>query len=209
MLATPGEVPRGEKSINEAGWRFGLGVGKNEPMPVLNRPSLQELIAPYAAMFLSILWLFVMAVYINNAIGWGNLSVLLPNELGGFLAGAVAPIALLWVLVTYFQRGADLKRHSDALLRQLRLITFPAEAGEIRARTIIASLAAQTEEMSRQSDTVATRLSEARAMMVDQSGQIDELSTRLLARRLRRRRRIRRDGRRPRRRRRHRRRRRP
>ena len=40
------------------------------------------------------------------------------NEWGDFLAGACAPLALLWLVIGYFQQGAELKLNTKALEAQ-------------------------------------------------------------------------------------------
>lgn len=60
-------------------------------------------------------------------LGWGQwdqFSAMKPNEVGDFLAGVVGPLALLWLILGYFQQGEEL-RHSAAALR--------LQADELRA----------------------------------------------------------------------------
>ena len=41
-----------------------------------------------------------------------------PNEWGDFFAGVSAPIALLWLVIGYFQHGEELKLNTEALRLQ-------------------------------------------------------------------------------------------
>jgi len=49
------------------------------------------------------------------------------NELGDFLAGTFAPLALLWLVIGYFQQGDELRQNSRALLLQAQELRQAAE----------------------------------------------------------------------------------
>lgn len=49
---------------------------------------------------------------------WSKLASLAPNELGDFTAGAFGPLAILWLVLGYFQQGDELKQNTDALVQQ-------------------------------------------------------------------------------------------
>lgn len=49
---------------------------------------------------------------------WDKFSELKPNEVGDFLAGVVGPLALLWLILGYFQQGEELRQSSMALAQQ-------------------------------------------------------------------------------------------
>lgn len=54
-------------------------------------------------------------------LGWGEwdkFSQMKPNEVGDFLAGVVGPLALLWLILGYFQQGEELRQSSLALVQQ-------------------------------------------------------------------------------------------
>jgi hypothetical protein len=46
---------------------------------------------------------------------WGALHSLPLNELGDFLAGAFGPLAILWLVLGFFQQGIELRQNSAAL----------------------------------------------------------------------------------------------
>jgi hypothetical protein len=52
------------------------------------------------------------------AMNWDELNALKLNEAGDFLAGVVAPLAFLWLIVGYFQQGDELKQNTEALRLQ-------------------------------------------------------------------------------------------
>jgi hypothetical protein len=49
------------------------------------------------------------------------------NALGDFMAGTFAPLALLWLVIGYFQQGDELRQNSRALLLQARELRQAAE----------------------------------------------------------------------------------
>ena len=55
------------------------------------------------------------------------------NELGDFLAGATAPLALLWLVIGYFQHGAELHLNTRALLAQEKELRRQVEATSVLA----------------------------------------------------------------------------
>lgn len=46
---------------------------------------------------------------------WGDFQTLKPNEIGDFLAGAFGPLAILWLILGFFQQGIELRQNSEAL----------------------------------------------------------------------------------------------
>ncbi|WP_313082577.1 hypothetical protein [Pulveribacter sp.] len=58
---------------------------------------------------------------------WADLQSLSLNELGDFLAGAFGPIAILWVVLGFFQQGIELRQNSAALLLQADELKNAAE----------------------------------------------------------------------------------
>lgn len=49
------------------------------------------------------------------------------NALGDFMAGTFAPLALLWLVIGYFQQGDELRQNSRALLLQAKELRQAAE----------------------------------------------------------------------------------
>ncbi|MFY3137985.1 hypothetical protein ACOTFF_15900 [Achromobacter xylosoxidans] len=65
----------------------------------------------------------ITAAYLVTAalLGWGEwdkFSEMKPNEVGDFLAGVVGPLALLWLILGYFQQGEELRNSAAALRLQ-------------------------------------------------------------------------------------------
>lgn len=69
---------------------------------------------------LAILGMLLSALYLG--IAWwligdriGNLSTMDLNEVGDFLAGAFGPLAILWLVLGFFQQGIELRQGTAAL----------------------------------------------------------------------------------------------
>lgn len=66
--------------------------------------------------FFTLIWFAAIAWFIyTNKVDLFGLSL---NEYGDFLAGVVAPIAFLWLILGYMQQGKELKENTKALLEQ-------------------------------------------------------------------------------------------
>ena len=49
----------------------------------------------------TVVWFAIVLIYITQFFGWSNLFLMMPDEFGGFLAGATLPLALIWVCLLY------------------------------------------------------------------------------------------------------------
>ena len=69
---------------------------------------------------LSIIGVLLTLAYVA-LLGWAfggrleELRSLEPNHLGDFLAGAFGPLAILWLILGFFQQGVELRENSRAL----------------------------------------------------------------------------------------------
>lgn len=64
----------------------------------------------------TVVWFSFIAWFVySHEINIFSLSL---NEYGDFLAGAVAPIAFLWLILGYMQHGQELKENTNAIVEQ-------------------------------------------------------------------------------------------
>ncbi len=101
----------------------------------------------YAGAAISAIWLALCGWYIHVSIGWQELLLLLPHEIGAFLMGIFAPLAFVWLALFFFVRGQEMRDTAAVLGEELRRLTYPAEDAEERVQAIAASLRAQAEEL--------------------------------------------------------------
>ena len=84
---------------------------------------------------------------------WGRAGDILrmePNEVGDFLAGAFVPLAILWLILGFFQQGVELRLNTEALKLQAEELRNSveqqrryAEAAKVQTDTALDSLAYQ------------------------------------------------------------------
>ena len=55
----------------------------------------------WLGLVVTVAWIAICVFYVQTQIGWSNLNALLPHELGLALAGVVAPLVFLWLLIEY------------------------------------------------------------------------------------------------------------
>ncbi|MCK5296851.1 MAG: hypothetical protein KAJ75_08165 [Alphaproteobacteria bacterium] len=66
------------------------------------------------AVSVSLLWLGGVCIY-SSRIGWENLLTLHPFELSAFVGAAIAPVAVLWLVIGFIYYGVVVRRQSTAL----------------------------------------------------------------------------------------------
>ena len=76
---------------------------------------------------LAVSTLYVSGMTLTAIIRFDELKSLGLHEIGDFLAGVFAPLALLWLILGYFQQGKELRQNSDALALQARELHQAAE----------------------------------------------------------------------------------
>lgn len=114
----------------------------------------------YAGLAGSFVWLAVCGLYV--ATSNDGLSNLRPHELGGFIAGVMAPIALFWMVLAYIQRGSDARTYAEALRVELQAMIFPSEERATQVNKDIERLTSQAAELAASSKAVLKSIHRAR-----------------------------------------------
>ncbi len=92
------------------------------------------------------LWLFLGFAYIDGVVGWAEFVNQPAEALGGFLEGAFAPLAFLWLVIGFFLQQRELSRNTEAIRAQYGEMRRAAEHAEIQARAISANALHQHQE---------------------------------------------------------------
>jgi hypothetical protein len=85
---------------------------------------------------LTALWAAGVAAYVALGVGVSDFLALDPNAVGDFFAGVFAPLAFLWLVIGYFQQGAELRENTKALADQVQEAKKAAEQAEIQAKAL-------------------------------------------------------------------------
>ena len=113
------------------------------------------------AIILTLFWLVASLNFLFNNLTLADISQLLPHELGGIAAGIVTPIALMWIVVAFFEKTRIYQVESQALKWHLAQLTYPSDSAESRVAEITQSLRAQTVALTYASQDVGLRASNA------------------------------------------------
>lgn len=107
-------------------------------------------------------WILYGVLYALAAYGAAGLVSAGPIQLGGLIAAMLAPVALFWMMLSHFQRGADINRYAGELRHELQAIIFPSEERAQRVNRDIEQLCRQAAELSASSRTVIRAITRAR-----------------------------------------------
>jgi hypothetical protein len=136
---------------------------KPAPLPEMKFPVWVSYVQA-GAMILSVMWIAVAIAMMVGKMGMGLLAMA-PHELGGMLAGVLAPVALLWLALTHITRTYDAQRYGEALRAELHALIFPSEDRQQRISHDIEKLCQQAAELAGSSRTVLRAVQKSRQML--------------------------------------------
>jgi len=106
---------------------------------------------------LSYLILIAWILYYNDV----DLGFMAPNEWGDFLAGIFGPLALFWVVIGFWQQGAELRNSRDALRLQAKELESSVVAQQDQVNALYAQIDS-SREIWEQEQTAEFKMSEPR-----------------------------------------------
>jgi len=86
----------------------------------------------------TVVWVLLGIIYISSVVGWTDFARQNAPALGGFLEGAFAPLAFLWLVVGFFLQQQQLHQNTETIRAQLVEMRRTAEQSEIQSRAIAA-----------------------------------------------------------------------
>ena len=86
--------------------------------------------------WISAAWFGIVLIYITQFFGWSNLFLMMPDEFGGFLAGVTLPLAIIWVVMAYIDRGTSFKNEAKFLRAYMNQLVYPEEGGAQTAKAM-------------------------------------------------------------------------
>ena len=94
----------------------------------------------------TVFWLWLGFLYIATTVGWAQFVSQPAEALGGFLEGAFAPLAFLWLVIGFFLQQRELRLNNAAIHLQYEQMRRQAEQAEVQARAIEANELHQRQE---------------------------------------------------------------
>lgn len=132
----------------------------------------------------SVMWFGIVAVYITKFFGWGNLFSMTPNEFTAFLTTTTLPLAIMWVIMAYIDRGNSFKKETGMLRESLNQLIFPDSNGSQATKMIADAIQAQvadlkdaTRDACAQSDVIRRELTERVTEMRNLAEALDKYSS--------------------------------
>ena len=84
----------------------------------------------------TLFWLWLGLLYVGLVVGWEEFVTQPAESLGGFLEGAFAPLAFLWLVLGFFLQQRELRTNNEAIRLQYEQMRRTAESAEIQAQAI-------------------------------------------------------------------------
>lgn len=132
----------------------------------------------------SVMWFGIVAVYITKFFGWEELFSMTPNEFSGFMAGMTLPLAIVWVVMAYIDRGSSFRNETQMLRDSLNRVIFPDSNGNAATKMIADAIKAQvadlketTRDVCAQADVIKRDLGDRIAEMKALAGELDTYSS--------------------------------
>ena len=132
----------------------------------------------------SLAWFGIVAVYISKFFGWDKLFSMLPNEFIAFMTSIILPLAIMWVIMAYIDRGSSFKNETRMLRDSLNQIIFPDSNGNEATKMIanaikeqVAELKETTRDVCAQSDVIKRDLTERVADLKELAEELDKYSS--------------------------------
>ena len=97
--------------------------------------------------WISIIWFAVVLIYITQFFGWSNLFLMMPDEFGGFMAGITLPLAIIWVVMAYIDRGTSFKNEARFLRAYMNQLVYPEDGGAQTAKAMADAIRSQVVEL--------------------------------------------------------------
>ena len=121
----------------------------------------------------SVVWFAVVLIYITQFFGWSNLFLMMPDEFGGFLAGVTLPLAIIWVVMAYIDRGTSFKKEAKFLRAYMNQLVYPEDGAPQTAKAMADAIRSQVVELQQVSKLAHEQTSKIKDSI---RGNIDEFA---------------------------------
>lgn len=124
----------------------------------------------------SVMWFGIVAVYITKFFGWSNLFSMVPNEFSAFMAGITLPLAIVWVIMAYIDRGSSFKNETRMLRDSLNQVIFPDSNGSEATKMIADAIKAQVADLKDATRDVCAQSDVIKRDLTDRVTELRELA---------------------------------
>ena len=124
-------------------------------------------------LWISAAWFGVVLFYISYFFGWDNLFLMMPDEFGGFLAGITLPLAIIWVVVAYIDRGTSFKNEARFLRAYMNQLVYPEDGGAQTAKAMADALRSQVAELQ---EATRRATEQTEKIRVELGGRVEDFS---------------------------------
>jgi len=122
---------------------------------------------------ISVLWFLIVGIYITRFFGWDNLFLLMPSEFGGFLAGVTLPLAVIWVVIAYIDRGSSFKNEAKLLRAYMNQLVYPEEGAASTAKAMADAIREQVGELREVTNLATEKTAEIKSEL---SSKVEEFA---------------------------------
>lgn len=124
----------------------------------------------------SVIWFGIVAVYISKFFGWDKLFSMLPNEFSGFMAGITLPLAIVWVIMAFIDRGSNFKNETRMLRDSLNRVIFSDSSGGEASKMIAAAIKEQVAELKEATRDVYAQSEVIKRDLTDRVNELKDLA---------------------------------
>ena len=83
-----------------------------------------------------VIWVVGLCYYIENFIGWSAIQAIPPRDFAIFLLCAIVPLLMLWFLIAYIERTANLNSNARLFQMYIDSLLYPDDKASKNARAI-------------------------------------------------------------------------
>ena len=127
----------------------------------------------------SVVWFGIVLIYITQFFGWSNLFLMMPDEFGGFLAGVTLPLAIIWVVMAYIDRGASFKQEAKFLRAYMNQLVYPEDGAPQTAKAMADAIRSQVVELQQVSKLAHEQTSQIKDAIKDNVDDFSKLVSKL------------------------------
>ena len=124
----------------------------------------------------SVIWFGIIAVYISKYFGWNNLFSMPPNEFSGYMAATTLPLAIVWVIMAFIDRGSNFKNETRMLRDSLNRVIFSDSNGSEASKMIAAAIKEQVAELKETTRDVYAQSEVIKRDLTDRVNELKDLA---------------------------------